>query len=132
MAGTAIETYPIHLGRGATAQPQPRYTGEMGWYEEYGERHDDDGAEGRLMAMHRFTKPWDMWEMHPRGSEVVLCIAGSIALLQEMADGKVNTVTLGPGEYAINEPGIWHTADIDGEATVLFVTAGLDTQHRPR
>ena len=82
--------------------------------------------------MHTFTKSWDMWEMHPRGSEVVLCTAGSITLHQEAADGQVKTVTLGPGEYAINEPGIWHTADVDDEATALFVTAGLDTQHRPR
>jgi hypothetical protein len=63
---------------------------------------------------------------------VVLCIAGSIKLYQQMGDGQVTTVMLGPGEYAINEPGIWHTADVEDEATALFVTAGLDTQHRPR
>jgi hypothetical protein len=41
-------------------------------------------------------------------------------------------VTLGPGEYAINAAGTWHTADIDGSATALFITAGLGTIHRPR
>lgn len=35
-------------------------------------------------------------------------------------------------EYAINEPGTWHTADVQSEATALFVTAGMGTQHRPR
>lgn len=132
MAGTDIREHPIHLGLGATAQIQPRFTGEMGWYAEYTERHGDDGADGRLVTLHTFSKSWDVWEMHPRGSEVVLCIAGSIRLHQEMADGQVKTVTLSPGEYAINEPGTWHTADIEEESTVLFVTAGLGTQHRPR
>jgi hypothetical protein len=132
VAGTNIAAHPIHLGLGATAQIQPGFTGELGWYAEYAKRHADDGAEGRLVTMHMFTSSWDMWEMHPRGSEVVLCIAGSIKLHQEMGDGRVTTVTLGPGEYAINDPGIWHTADVEGEATALFVTAGLDTQHRPR
>jgi hypothetical protein len=37
-----------------------------------------------------------------------------------------------PGQYAINEPGTWHTADVTGETTALFITAGLGTQHRPR
>jgi quercetin dioxygenase-like cupin family protein len=132
MAGTDITAYPIHLGLGATAQIQPRFTGEMDWYAKYTERHGGDGAEGRLVIMHTFSKSWDMWEMHPRGSEVVLCTAGSIKLHQEMVDGQVKTVTLGPGEYAINEPGTWHTADVEEETTALFVTAGLDTQHRPR
>lgn len=132
MDGTDITEYPIHLGVGATATVEPKFTGEIDWYKDYSVRHVRDGAEGRLVTMHTFKKPWDVWEMHPRGSEVVLCTAGTIKLHQEKADGRVNTTTLGPGEYAINEPGTWHTADIDGEATALFVTAGLDTQHRPR
>jgi hypothetical protein len=41
-------------------------------------------------------------------------------------------VTIVPGEYAINLPGVWHTADVDGEVTALFITAGMGTQHRPR
>ncbi len=73
-----------------------------------------------------------MWEMHPHGTEVVLCLAGAIALLQQLPDGSVQTVQLGPGEYAVNEPGTWHTADVVGEATALFITAGVGTQHRPR
>lgn len=132
MAGIDISTYPIHLGLGATAEAEPKFTGEIGWYSGYLERHGDDGADGRLVTMHTFAKSWNMWEMHPRGSEVVLCTAGSIVLHQEKADGQVETVTLGPGEYAVNAPGVWHTADVENEATALFITAGLGTQHRPR
>jgi len=55
-----------------------------------------------------------------------------MTLHQEMADGSKASVTIGAGDYAINPPGAWHTADIDGEATALFITAGMGTQHRPR
>lgn len=128
-----IEDHPIHLGRGARATIEPAFTGDMSWYEAYGARHDAaDGAEGRLVAMHRFSAPWDSWEVHPNGSEVVLCLSGEIVLIQERPDGGADRITLKPGEYAINPPGVWHTADVEGEATALFITAGLGTQHRPR
>ena len=68
----------------------------------------------------------------PNGHEVVLCVGGSITLHQEHADGSTATVTLGPGEYAINAPGTWHTADVVDEATAVFITSGLGTEHRPR
>jgi len=41
-------------------------------------------------------------------------------------------VLLNAGQYAINAPGVWHTADVSGKATALFITAGMGTQHRPR
>lgn len=132
MAGTDLTSHPVHLGLGATASTEPAFNGSMDWYADYVERHKDDGAEGRLVSMHSFSGPWDMWEMHPNGSEVVLCISGSITLHQEKPDGSQAVVTLEPGEYAVNEPGTWHTADVDAEATALFITAGLGTEHRPR
>ncbi len=127
-----LEEHPLHLGLGATAIPQPEFTGGMEWYMGYGERHDSDGAEGRLVSMHRFTESWPSWEMHPLGDEVVVCTSGRMTLQQEFPDGSTAVVTLGAGEYVINPPGVWHTADIDGEATALFITAGLGTEHRPR
>jgi quercetin dioxygenase-like cupin family protein len=127
-----IVANPIHLGRNAAASVEPEFRGAMDWYAAYTERHQSDGVEGRLVSMFTFDKSWDMWEMHPRGSEVVLCTAGRITLLQEYPDGTQNTVVLTPGEYAINAPGTWHTADIAGDATAVFITAGLGTQHRPR
>lgn len=132
MSVRKLEEHPLHLGLGATAISQPAFTGGMDWYLGYGERHDGDGAEGRLVALHRFTESWPSWEMHPLGDEVVLCTAGRMTLIQEFPDGSTAVVTLGAGEYVINPPGVWHTADIDGEATAVFITAGLGTEHRPR
>ncbi len=127
-----ILTFPIHLGLGARSIVQPEFTGDMQWYEGYSERIQADGIEGRLVSMFTFTSSWDTWEMHPSGSEVVLCTSGAMTLHQEHADGSKDTVTLKAGQYAINEPGTWHTADISGEATAVFITSGLGTQMRPR
>ena len=121
----------IHLGLGATAVSQPAFTG-MDWYEGYGARHGADGKEGRLVSLHTFSAPWDSWEMHPEGAEVVACVAGRMTLIQELPDGQTERVELGPNEYAINPPGVWHTADVEGSATAVFITAGIGTQHRPR
>lgn len=132
MTQRILAIHPIHLGLGATAIAEPEFTGDPAWYESYMARHASDGAEARIIAMHTFSAPWTMWEMHPEGSEVVLCTAGSITLHQEHPDGRAETMTLEPGAYAINEPGVWHTADVEGEATAVFITAGKGTQHRPR
>lgn len=122
---------PIHLGLGATALAQPPFTG-MDWYDAYAQRTAADGVEGRLVSLHSFAESWDSWEMHPRGHEVVVCTAGTIVLTQEFPDGRIEQVTLTAGEYAINDPGVWHTADVEAEATALFITAGEGTEHRPR
>lgn len=128
-----LSTNPVHLGLGATAVSEPPFTG-MAWYAAYSARHATDGAEGRLVAQHRFAASWDSWEVHPNGAEVVICTAGHVTLIQQLADGQEERVVLTPGDYAINPPGIWHTADIEpgDEATCIFITAGEGTGHRPR
>lgn len=131
MSGRRLDERFIHLGLGATAVPQPPFSG-MEWYDGYGDRHDGDGAEGRLVSMYTFDAPWDSWEMHPVGTEVVICTAGAMTLHQEHADGTTATVTITAGEYAINPPGTWHTADVAGSATAVFITAGISTELRPR
>lgn len=65
------------------------------------------------------------------GEEIVLCVTGRMVLHQELPEG-TRTVALAPGQYAVNPPGIWHTADIEGKATAVFITTGLGTEHRPR
>jgi quercetin dioxygenase-like cupin family protein len=132
MSAYDLTTRPIHLGPGASAEVEPEFTGDMQWYIDYETRHATDGAEGRLVGIHTFTESWGMWERHPAGCEVVLCTAGKMTLHQELPNGQVQKTALSPGQYAINAPGTWHTADIDGEATAVFITPGMGTEHRPR
>jgi mannose-6-phosphate isomerase-like protein (cupin superfamily) len=129
-----LETHPIHLGVGgaAIAQPEfPRDDRAMQWYADYGARHADDGTEGRLVSCFRFTEDWAGWEMHPAGAEVVVCVEGEMTLIQEIDGAEVRT-DLTAGEYAINPPGVWHTADVPQEAVGFFITAGAGTSGRPR
>jgi hypothetical protein len=126
-----LRTHPVHLGLGATVVPQPAFAG-MPWYEAYAKRTAADGAEGRLVSLYDFAESWDSWEMHPAGDELVVCLEGEITLIQELPDGAFHSAMLHPFEYAINPAGTWHTADVAVPAKALFVTAGLDTEHRPR
>jgi hypothetical protein len=129
-----LSTHPVHLGLGATVQRLGHFTGTPEWYEAYAGAHERDGAEGRLVSLHTFDAPWQSWEAHPLGEELVLCVSGRIVLHQELGDD-VRTVSLSAGEAVVNPAGVWHTADVDphdGGATVLFVTAGAGTTVRPR
>lgn len=126
-----LSRFPVHLGLGARVAMLPEFTGEMSWYERYAEAHAADGAEGRLVAIHSFRESWDSWEMHPEGEELVLCLSGRFTLVQEI-DGEERAVVLKADEAAINPAGVWHTAEVEGEARALFVTAGVGTQIRPR
>jgi len=128
---TSLLDRPIHLGRGGCASIEPAITGED-WYDAYAERHSADGAEGRLVSMYRFEESWSNCEMHPSGDEVVLCIEGRMTLHQELADGSEQIINLAAGDYAINPPGAWHTADCTAPVLALFITTGEGTEHRPR
>ena len=69
--------------------------------------------------------------MHPHGEELVLCTEGTVTLHQEV-DGVIRTVNLSTGDAVVNPAGVWHTADAAGQATVLFITAGMGSENRPR
>jgi mannose-6-phosphate isomerase-like protein (cupin superfamily) len=122
---------PVHLGLGGVVVPLAPFTGAPDWYAHYAQQVASDGVDGRLVTVHTFTEPWDSWEVHPSGDELVLCLEGSIVLHQEKA-GETRTVTIEKGEAIINPPGWWHTADVAGLATALFITAGLGTENRAR
>lgn len=127
----SLQRFPLHLGLGARAVPQPELTG-LPWFADYAQRNAADGSEARLVSQFSFSESWTQWERHPLGDEAVICIAGEIALIQERPDGTSERVVLGAGEYAINPRGVWHTADVADHATALFITAGIGTEHRPR
>ncbi|MEE4451795.1 cupin domain-containing protein [Novosphingobium resinovorum] len=126
-----LRTFPVHLGLGARVEAQPAFTG-MDWYAAYAQRTVADGGEGRLVSLYDFTSGWDMWEMHPQGDELVVCLSGEVTLIQEYPDGRLHSETLRAGQYIVNPAGVWHTADVAQAASMLFVTAGLGTEARPR
>lgn len=125
---TELTSTPIHLG-GTAAESVPGFDGSPAWFERYTAEHPGPGF---LVTTFRFERPWDSWEMHPHGHEVVVCTGGTITLHQETASGEHRTIVLTEGQYVVNEPGTWHTADTDGPSAALFITSGEGTTHRPR
>ncbi|HPH68420.1 MAG TPA: cupin domain-containing protein [Kofleriaceae bacterium] len=125
-----LATVPAHLGLGARVHQLPTFSG-MAWYQQYERDFASDGNEGRLVSLYTFDRSWDSWEMHPHGDELVVCTAGEIMLWQDLPAGAA-AHTLRAGQAIVNRAGVWHTADVASAATVLFVTAGVGTQHRPR
>jgi quercetin dioxygenase-like cupin family protein len=132
MQAIDLASQPLHLDAECGVQIEPPWSGGLAWYEAYAARHAGDGAAGRLVSYYRFDAPWQSWEMHPLGDELVLCTEGRMTLIQQTGDGGVERIELAAGQVAINRAGVWHTADVDSSACALFVTAGMGTQHRPR
>jgi mannose-6-phosphate isomerase-like protein (cupin superfamily) len=85
-----------------------------------------------LLSTFRFTEDWSTWEMHPRGEEVVMLLSGSATMVVEI-DGSERRITLEePGSYVVLPRGTWHRAETREPTTMLFVTPGEGTEHRPR
>lgn len=85
-----------------------------------------------LVTTCTFTSDWPSWEIHPNGDEIVLLISGKATMVLESADGSHRQVELeAPGSFAFVPKGTWHTAKIDRESVMLFITAGEGTRNRP-
>jgi mannose-6-phosphate isomerase-like protein (cupin superfamily) len=126
-----ITTTPLHLGLGSRALPIEGFAWDPEVLGAYMTAAADDGPEGRLVAMFDGDSSWDVWERHPAGDEVVLCVSGRMTVIREI-DGEPDPVEIGPGEAMINPAGVWHTADVDEPVRFLTITPGVGTEHRPR
>jgi quercetin dioxygenase-like cupin family protein len=122
---------PVHLAPGSKALAVEGFGWDAGALEAYADAVAGDGAEGRLVMVFDGSQSWDVWECHPAGDEVVVCLSGRMTLIQE-TDGGHEPIELGPCEAAINPAGVWHTADVHEPVRFLTITPGLGTEHRPR
>jgi quercetin dioxygenase-like cupin family protein len=126
-----LSTTHVHLGLGSRAVPIDDFEWTAAFLERYAAEHASDGEEGRLVMIGASDADWTFWERHPAGDELVCLISGRITVIHEI-DRTLRRVALSPGEATINPRGAWHTTDVHEPGTVLFVTPGLGTQHRPR
>jgi mannose-6-phosphate isomerase-like protein (cupin superfamily) len=86
---------------------------------------------GRLVIGMANDADWTVWEMHPRGDELIVVTWGSVRF--HLDDGTtVSELMVSAPEYIVVPTGTWHTADALGPAYLLIVTWGDGTQHRPR
>ncbi|MFH9069163.1 cupin domain-containing protein [Streptomyces alboflavus] len=126
-----LRTTPVHLGLGSRAKPVEGFAWDPEVLHAYGAAVAADGAEGRMVTIFDGNGPDDQWERHPAGDELVVCLSGSVTVTRDV-DGVPDRVVLGPGEATVNPAGTWHAVDMAGPASILTITAGLGTDHRPR
>ena len=84
-----------------------------------------------LVTMHSFRSAWDMWEMHPHGDEIVCLLSGAATFILDDGQGHKEIKLSKPGDYVVVPKDAWHTAKTAVESTLLFITAGEGTEHRP-
>ncbi|MYW00079.1 cupin domain-containing protein [Streptomyces sp. SID3343] len=126
-----LRTTPVHLGLGSRAKPVEGFAWDPEVLRAYSAAVAADGAEGRMVMIFDGDGPGDHWESHPAGDELVVCLSGSVTVTRDL-DGVPDRVLLGPGEATVNPAGVWHVVDMAGPTSILAVTAGAGTDHRPR
>jgi mannose-6-phosphate isomerase-like protein (cupin superfamily) len=123
-----IDSTYVHLGDGGAATAIPVTDS---FWEELGGGKLPQLEQGRLVTQFSFETDWAQWEMHPEGEELVLLLAGSVDFILDQG-GVESTVELrGPGSFVLVPRGAWHRARPHAPTTMLFVTAGRATKHRP-
>ncbi|MFD6988881.1 cupin domain-containing protein [Streptomyces sp. NPDC059943] len=126
-----LRTTPVHLGLGSRAKPVEGFAWDPEVLQAYSAAVAADGAEGRMVTIFDGDGPGDHWERHPAGDELVVCLSGSVTVTRDVG-GVPDSVVLGAGEATVNPAGAWHAVDMAGPASILTITAGLGTDHRPR
>lgn len=86
---------------------------------------------GWLVSKYDFSGRWAHWEMHPNGEELIYLLGGSVDFTFDRPDGPVTTTLDGPGTYLIVPRGTWHIGEAADACSILVVTAGDGTEHRP-
>jgi len=130
------ETF-VHLGDDGSARPLP--VTESFWPDLVSGRLGL--GPGRLVSFLEFDADWSVWEVHPRGEELVCLFSGAMDLLLQgpappdgPGDGRAGRRAVPlrePGDFLVVPRGTWHSARVHRPSRALFVTAGEGTEHRP-
>lgn len=83
-----------------------------------------------LVGIHPLTADWPHWEMHPKGSEVLVFLEGEVEM--SLDDGQtVKLAHVSAGQTLVVPPGVWHRARVLEPGRMLGITYGEGTAHRP-
>ncbi|MGI8753922.1 MAG: cupin domain-containing protein, partial [Acidimicrobiales bacterium] len=69
-------------------------------------------------------------EVHPRGDEVHLCMAGVMTAVLEGDDGD-HRVDFEAGQVCVIPAGVWHRLEASQDSRLLTITFGEGSEHRP-
>ena len=87
--------------------------------------------QGRLMSAFTFSESWTMWERHPAGDELVMLLSGAVSVVLDESGIEHAVELTEPGSYLLVPRSVWHTARTSVPTTLLFLTPGAATEHRP-
>lgn len=90
-----------------------------------------DFKQKRLVSHFSFDQDWNTWEMHPAGEELIYLLSGQVDLILKQNNLKKTLSLSAPGAYLLVPRGVWHTAKVYMPSSMLFITPGEGTQHRP-
>jgi quercetin dioxygenase-like cupin family protein len=86
---------------------------------------------GRVLSVFDYVATWPYWERHPVGVELVHVLSGRVVFHLDEGHGR-RAIDLVAGQSLLVPEGAWHRAEIDGLASMLFVTpTPARTEHRP-
>lgn len=106
-------------------------TGGQSFWQDLMAGHLPPVEKGWLVSMFTYSEAWGFWENHVNGEEVVILLSGVVDFVLE-SQGQTSVVRLaGQGSFVIVPRNTWHTARVIETATMLFLTSGEGTQHRP-
>lgn len=83
-----------------------------------------------LVSCYTFDTAWPVWEVHPKGDEIVYLLSGSATFLLETESGTRAIELEEPGTCVVIPQGTWHTAKATSPCRMLFITPGEGTTHR--
>jgi mannose-6-phosphate isomerase-like protein (cupin superfamily) len=121
------QTY-LHVQDGGATLPLP--VSETFW-QELGSGAWPQLEQGRLMSAYTFSESWAVWERHPAGEELVMLLSGAATLVLQEPQGEREVLLDTTGAYVLVPKGVWHTARTSVPTTLLFLTPGAGTEHRP-
>ncbi len=84
-----------------------------------------------LVTTATYGSNWPSWEQHPNGDEIVCLLSGAVTFILELPDGNQKVQLSRVGDFAFVPQGVWHTAEVSVQSTLLFITAGEGTRGRP-
>lgn len=84
-----------------------------------------------LVGSGDFDRDWQSWERHPNGDEIVCLLSGAVDVVLEQAPDPRIIALRQVGDYVLVPKGVWHTARVRQPSSLLFITPGEGTEHRP-
>lgn len=85
---------------------------------------------GRLVAVFPYVEDWPSWRMHSQADELLVLLSGVVDLVLDTEHGP-ETISLRGNEACLVPAGTWHRAIVHEPGTVLQLTRGQGTLHRP-